>query len=268
MKRVSLVVSDVDGTLVTRDKVLTARTQAAVSRLREAGIAFSICSSRPPFGLRMMIEPLQLKLPFGGYNAGTIVNPDLSVVEQKLIPADAAREAVKTFRQNQIDCWVFSGNEWIVANPQGSHVAHETGTVQTKPTIVTKFAEAHFAAAGKIVGPSDDHALVARLADELRTTLAGSASVARSQLYYCDVTPPGIDKGRLVDLLAARLGVPQEEILVLGDGENDIEMFRRAGFAVAMGNAADAVKAAAQATTLSNDDDGFAAAIERYAFGN
>jgi Cof subfamily protein (haloacid dehalogenase superfamily) len=268
MSRVSLVVSDVDGTLVTRDKVLTARTTAAVARLRAAGIGFSICSSRPPFGLRMMIEPLQLELPFGGYNAGAIVNPDLSVVEQVLIPPAAAAEAVATFQRHLVDCWVFTGNQWLVANPQGSHVAHETRTVQTPPTVVPRFADAHLAAAGKIVGPSDDHALVARLAGELRTTLAGSASVARSQLYYCDVTPPGIDKGRLLDLLAARLGVPQEEILVLGDGENDIEMFRRAGFAVAMGNAADAVKAAAQATTLSNDEDGFAAAIERHAFGN
>ena len=80
--------------------------------------------------------------------------------------------------------------------------------------------------------------------------------------------PPGIDKGRLVELLAERLGgVPRDEILVLGDMENDLEMFRKAGFAVAMGNASEAVKQAANAVTLSNDEDGFAAAIERYVFG-
>ena len=88
--------------------------------------------------------------------------------------------------------------------------------------------------------------------------------MARSQAYYCDVIPPGIDKGRLIALLGQRLGIPREEILVLGDMENDLEMFRMAGFAVAMGNAADTVKRAAQAVTLSNDEDGFAAAIERY----
>ena len=92
----------------------------------------------------------------------------------------------------------------------------------------------------------------------------GRATVARSQPYYCDVTPPGIDKGRLVDLLAERLDVPREEIAVLGDMGNDVEMFRRAGFAIAMGNATPEVKALAQATTLSNDEDGFAPAIERY----
>jgi hydroxymethylpyrimidine pyrophosphatase-like HAD family hydrolase len=81
------------------------------------------------------------------------------------------------------------------------------------------------------------------------------------------VTPPGIDKGRLVDLLAERLAVPREEIAVLGDMGNDVEMFRRAGLAIAMANATPEVKALAQAITLSNDEDGFAAAIDRYILG-
>jgi Cof subfamily protein (haloacid dehalogenase superfamily) len=267
MRRVSLVVSDVDGTLVTPDKRLTPRAVAAVGRLHAAGIAFSVCSSRPPFGLRMLIAPLRLELPFGGYNGGAIVAPDLSVVEQKLLPPEVAREAVAVFRQHRIDCWVFSGDGWLVANPEGAHVQHETRTVETPPTVVPDFTAAHLAAVGKIVGPSDDHALVARLAELLQGRLDGRAGVARSQLYYCDVIPPGIDKGRLVGLLAARLQVPQSEILVLGDMENDLCMFRRAGFAVAMGNASDAVKRAAHATTLSNEEDGFAVAIARYVFG-
>jgi Cof subfamily protein (haloacid dehalogenase superfamily) len=267
MNRVSLVISDVDGTLVTRDKVLTPRAIAAVQRLHDNGIGFSICSSRPPFGLRMMIEPLRLVLPFGGYNAGAIVEPDLSVVEQKLIPPDAAREAVAMFQQHGIDCWVFVGNEWLIANPAGDHVDHETHTIQTPPTIVPAFEESHFAAVGKIVGPSKDHDRVARVTDLMQTALVGRANAARSQPYYCDVIPPGIDKGRLVELLAERLAVPPAEILVLGDMENDLEMFRKAGFAVAMGNATDEVKSAAQATTLSNEEDGFAVAIERYVFG-
>jgi hydroxymethylpyrimidine pyrophosphatase-like HAD family hydrolase len=92
--------------------------------------------------------------------------------------------------------------------------------------------------------------------------------VARSQPYYCDVVAPGIDKGRLIVLLSERLGVPSDEILVLGDMENDLEMFRVAGFSVAMGNASEAVKQVAGGVTLSNDEDGFAAAIERYVLGD
>jgi HAD superfamily hydrolase (TIGR01484 family) len=133
---------------------------------------------------------------------------------------------------------------------------------------VPTFADADFAAVGKIVGPSDDHAKVARLTEFLQVALAGRANVARSQPYYCDVIPPGIDKGRLVELLRDRLGVPREEVLVLGDMENDLEMFAKAGFAVAMENAAEAVKRVADATTLSNDEDGVAVAIERYVLGD
>jgi len=266
VSKISLVISDVDGTLVTPEKALTPRAIAAVERLHANGIGFSICSSRPPFGMRMLVEPLRLSLPFGGYNAGSIVEPDLTVVEQKLIPPDAAREAVGIFQDHRIDCWVFVGNQWLIANPQGSHVEHEIRTIQTPPTVVPAFTEAQFAAVGKIVGPSDDHGLVARVTELMQQALAGRASAARSQAYYCDVIPHGIDKGRLVEVLAQRVDVPRSEVLVLGDMENDLEMFRKAGFAVAMGNAAEAVKRTAQATTLSNEEDGFAAAIERYVF--
>src|SRR5436305_10257788 len=187
LSKFSLVVSDVDGTLVTRDKVLTPRTIAAVERLHARGIAFSICSSRPPFGMRMLVELLCLALPFGGYNGGAILDPDFTIVEQKLIPADAAKEAVAVFQAHRIDCWLFVGNEWLVVNPTGAHVAHETRTVQTPPTVVPAFTDAHFAGAGKIVGPSDDHDLIARVTAFLKETLAGRADAIRSQPYYCDV---------------------------------------------------------------------------------
>jgi Cof subfamily protein (haloacid dehalogenase superfamily) len=271
VRRISLVVTDVDGTLVTHDKVLTPRAIAAVERLHASGIAFSICSSRPPFGLRMLVEPLRLKLPFGGYNAGAIVEPDvpaLTVVEQVLIPPDVAKQAVAMFGEHGIDCWVFTGNEWLCTNPAGDHVDRETHTVQQPPTIVPEFTDKHFAAVGKIVGPSKDHDRLALFTEQMQQALAGRANVARSQPYYCDVIPPGIDKGRLVELLAERNGgVPRDEIMVLGDMDNDLEMFRKAGFGVAMGNASEAVKRAADATTASNEEDGFAAAIERYVFG-
>jgi Cof subfamily protein (haloacid dehalogenase superfamily) len=272
MRRVSLVVTDVDGTLVTQDKVLTARAIAAVDRLHANGIAFSICSSRPPFGLRMMVEPLRLTLPFGGYNAGAIVEPELPalpIVEQVLIPPEVAKQAAAMFREHGIDCWLFVGNEWLCTNPAGDHVDRETNTVQQPPTIVGEFTDAHFAAIGKIVGPSKDHDRLARLTVLMQRALAGRANVARSQPYYCDVIPRGINKGRLVELLAERLGgVPRDEIMVLGDMDNDVEMFRKAAFGVAMGNASDAVKQAANAATASNNEDGFASAIDRYVFGD
>ena len=264
MSRFKLVISDVDGTLVTTGKTLRPRSIEAVQKLHDRGIGFSICSSRPPFGLRMMIEPLGLKLPIGGYNAGAIVETDLTVIEQKVIEPDTAKQAVAIFREFAIDCWVFDGNRWVITNRQGDHVDHEIRTIQTPPTVVPRFTDANFGAVGKIVGASDDHDRVARVEKAMQQALTGIASAARSQPYYCDVIPPGINKGRIVEVLAERLSLDRNEIAVLGDMDNDLEMFARAGFSIAMGNATDAVKSAASATTGSNDEDGWADAIERY----
>lgn len=264
MSKFSLVVTDVDGTLVKTDKSLTPRAVAAVGRLHERGVAFSICSSRPPFGQRMLIAPLQLTLPFGGYNGGSIVNPDLTPVEQKLLSVEAARDAVAMFEERGVaSIWVFTGGEWLIRDAAGDHVDLEIHTIATPPTVVPNF-DGRLDAVSKIVGASKNHDRIADCVAAGQATLAGRATVARSQAYYCDITPPGIDKGRLVDLLAEKLGVPRAEIAVLGDMGNDVQMFARAGFAIAMGNATPEVKALAQATTSSNDDDGFAAAIERY----
>ncbi|MGH7029953.1 MAG: Cof-type HAD-IIB family hydrolase [Stellaceae bacterium] len=267
MRKISLVVSDVDGTLVTTDKTLTPRAIAAVAQLHQRGIRFSICSSRPPFGQRMLIGPLELALPFGGYNGGSIVNPDLTTVERKLLTRDAAHDAIAMLEEHGItSIWVFTGGAWLIRDPAGDHVDLEIGTIQTPPTVVPSF-DGHLDAVSKIVGASKNHDRVATAVAAGQTALQGHATVLRSQPYYCDVTPPGIDKGRLVDLLAERLAAPRDEIAVLGDMGNDVEMFRRAGFPIAMGNATPEVKALAAATTLSNDEDGFAIAIERYILG-
>ena len=267
MRKISLVVSDVDGTLVTTQKTLTPAAVAAAGRLHNAGVAFSICSSRPPFGQRMLVEPLRLMLPFGGYNGGSIVNPDLSPVEEKLLSADAARDTISMLEAQRItSIWVFAGREWLIRDRAGDHVDLEIHTIQTQPTIVASF-DGRLDAVSKIVGASKNHEWVANAVAAGQIELKGRATVLRSQPYYCDITPPGIDKGRLVELLAQRLAVPREEIAVLGDMGNDVEMFRRAGFAIAMGNATPEVKALAQVITLSNDDNGFAAAIDRYILG-
>ena len=93
---IRLVIADVDGTLVTQDKILTPRSIGAVKRLREAGIAFSITSGRPPLGMKMLIEPLALSEPIAAFNGGVLVRPDLSVMTQSFLPADIAARVIAT----------------------------------------------------------------------------------------------------------------------------------------------------------------------------
>src|SRR5215471_16846399 len=88
--------ADVDGTLVTKEKVLTKRAVEAVRRLHESGIAFFITSGRPPRGMRMLVQPLELKMPMAAFNGGMIVHPDLVVVDERRIPDDIVPQVIKT----------------------------------------------------------------------------------------------------------------------------------------------------------------------------
>ncbi len=266
MNRFALVVSDVDGTLVTGEKVLTRRAIEAVHRLGEAGIGFSICSSRPPFGLSMVTRPLALGLPFGAFNGAAIAAPDLDLLSANRLSRQAARRAVELLEDEGVEVWLFTARAWFLRNPLGDRVAHEIRTIATGPTEVHSFEE-HLDDASKIVGASSDLEKVARCEELGRAALGALATVARSQPYYVDFTPPGTHKGLLIAFLSQRLGISPQQIAVLGDMENDLEMFKRAGFSIAMGNAAPEVKAAAGATTLSNEEDGFALAIEREILG-
>jgi hypothetical protein len=260
------VISDVDGTLVTDDKVLTARAQAAVSELHASGIIFSIISSRPPRGLRMLLERLEITTPVAGFNGGVIATPDLAVITEHLLLPQVARRAVDTLNARGVPVWVFSGQDWLVRDPDGPYVPLEQHTVGFRPTIVEDFGAALDVAA-KIVGVSKDFELLVECERDVRAALADQASVARSQPYYLDITHPLANKGVALSEIAKLLGVPLAEIAVIGDGGNDVAMFERGGLSIAMGNASPQVQQAADFVTDSNRDDGFAKAIERFILG-
>jgi Cof subfamily protein (haloacid dehalogenase superfamily) len=262
----SAVISDVDGTLVTDDKVLTARAQAAVAELRATGIIFSIISSRPPRGLRMLVEPLEITTPVGGFNGGVIATPDLTMVSQHLLLPPVARHAVDRLSARGIQVWVFSGQDWLVRDPDGPYVALEERTIGFRPTIVEDFGSA-LKAAAKIVGVSRNFDVLELCEQNVRTALADGAFVARSQPYYLDITHPLANKGAALSEIAKLLGIPLAEIAVIGDGGNDVAMFERAGLSIAMGNASSQVQQKADFVTESNRDDGFASAIERFILG-
>jgi Cof subfamily protein (haloacid dehalogenase superfamily) len=264
--KISAVISDVDGTLLTEEKILTPRSKAAAAELRSREIAFAIISSRPSRGLSMLLEPLGITTPVGSFNGGVISGPDLAVTTRHFLSPDVARRAVALLNAHGTQCWVFTGQEWLVRDPDGPYVEFEERTVQFGPRIVEDFEPA-LDAAVKIVGVSKDFALLAQHERDVRSALAGVATVARSQLYYLDVTHPLANKGAALAEMAKLMRVPLDEIATIGDGSNDVAMFARSGKSIAMGNASPEVQAAADFVTGSNDDDGFAAAIERFILG-
>jgi Cof subfamily protein (haloacid dehalogenase superfamily) len=265
--RISTLVSDVDGTLVTDDKILTVRAQAAVAKLHACGINFAIISSRPPRGLGMLLQPLGITTPVCGFNGGVIATHDLAVITEHLLSPEVARRAVSLLDTHDVQVWVFSGQDWLVRDSDGPYVGFEERTVGFQPTLVDNFGQS-LDAANKIVGVSKEFELLAQRERDVRAALADQATVSRSQSYYLDITHPLANKGVALSEIARLLMVPLSEIAVIGDGANDVSMFLRSGLSIAMGNASPAVKRAADFITDSNRDDGFANAVEQFIFGN
>jgi Cof subfamily protein (haloacid dehalogenase superfamily) len=260
--RISLVLADVDGTLVTHEKVLTERAKAAVAKLHERGIPFAITSGRPPRGMRMFTGPLHLTTPIAGFNGGVFVQPDGSVIESHFLSREATTQAIEVIKKHKLVAWLYTATDWYVPDPKGPHVDREAWTVKFDPKVAPDFGP-FLDQAVKIVGVSDDLAAVQAAETDAKKALEGEAAASRSQPYYLDVTHPKANKGVVIETLCRLLNVRPEEIATLGDMPNDVLMFERSGYSVAMGQASDEVKAKASAVTDGYEDEGFAKAIER-----
>ena len=261
---IRLLLADVDGTLVTRDKMLTEATKAAAAELVDAGLVLAITSGRPPRGMSMLIEPLNLQGPIAGFNGGVFVNPDLSVIESHAIDVATARHTLQLMLDHHLDAWIYTADDWFIRDKNAPHVARETSTVRFEAKVVASFGDEHLARAVKIVGVSDDLKLVADCEKVTQRTLSKTASAARSQPYYLDVTHPKANKGTVVTTLSKFFDIRPDQIATIGDMPNDVFMFRKSGFSIAMGNASDEVKSQASAVTDTNENEGFAEAVRKF----
>jgi len=261
---IRMVIADVDGTLVTQDKVLTKRAAEAVSRLHEAGILFTITSGRPPRGMAMLIDPLKLTQPLAAFNGGVLIQPDLkTVVDQKFLPAGVPETVIEAIENHGLDVWLYTDIDWFVRDPNAPHVAREQWTVKFPPTVVKTFAGL-VGRVAKIVGVSDDLDRVAQCEKDVQQAGGTHISAARSQPYYLDVTHPQANKGEVVLSLSRLLNIPAAQTVTIGDMPNDVLMFKKSGVSIAMGNASPEVRAAATYVTSSNQEEGFANAIEKF----
>ena len=260
---IRLVLADVDGTLVTSGKVLTAATIDAVHRLRETGILFAVTSGRPPRGMEMLVEPLDIQLPIAAFNGGLLVDPEMSVIKQQVVPRELVVPIAELLTQRHLDVWIYRGVDWYVPDPSGPHVAHEAWTVQFEPKVMTSLDDLTDGVA-KIVGVSDEHDSVDDAWRATHDAFGDHVSVAASQPYYLDVTHPQANKGWVARYFATQHGLATDEVATIGDMPNDILMFAHSGLSIAMGNADPQVKRAARRITDSNDREGFSTAARRF----
>jgi Cof subfamily protein (haloacid dehalogenase superfamily) len=279
-KKISILLADVDGTLVDSQKRITERAKAAIQKLSEAGIKFAVTSGRPPRGMKMIVEQVKLTTPVAAFNGGMLVEPDtMKVLVQQTLDGETARLVIQRVGELGLDVWVYSGVDWYLHDLNSPHREKEERTVQFPPKVVKNFDEALEQGVAKVVGVSDDYTLVAKaekaIADEFEhgvhahcTTTSRdcdpSVSAARSQPYYLDITHPKANKGSVVEMLADLLKIPPAEFITIGDMPNDVLMFKKSGYSIAMGQASPEVQKSATYVTAGMDDEGFAKGVEDY----
>jgi Cof subfamily protein (haloacid dehalogenase superfamily) len=262
--KVKLFLADVDGTLVTQDKQLTDRAIAAVHKLHDAGVIFAITSGRPPRGMAMLIEPLDLQTPIAAFNGGLIVDRDMNVIEQRVLPEDLVLPVADMMGSFSLDVWLYSGADWYVPKADGPHVAREAWTVKFEPKIMTDGLNGLTGAVAKLVGVSDDTDAVTKATEAVHDKFGDHVTAAASQPYYLDVTHPKANKGEVAKYLAAKYKLETDDIATIGDMPNDVLMFAHSGLSIAMGQSSPEVKRAARRVTTSNEDEGFANAVDKF----
>jgi len=261
-QRIELLISDVDGTLVTPDKTVTPAAKAAVDQLRAAGLHFTVVSSRPPRALLSLVKALGVVEPFAGFNGGSVVSASGEPIQTLHLSPEAARRALAALRLPGVDIWAYCGGDWLICDPANPEVAHERHTLGFDPVTVPDLD--HLVDIDKLVGVSMDSALLDEAERQAKASLSGLATVDRSQAAYLDITHPDANKGHAVHALCGLIGAPIEQTAVIGDMTNDIRMFDVAGLAVAMGQATDVVKGRADFVTTANTQEGFAQAVQRF----
>lgn len=261
-----MVVSDVDGTLLDPDKNLTPGAPAAVQRLKQAGIRFTIVSARPPRLTRQLMRDLDVTEPSACFNGALLINSESDILRQLPMARGDAQTVADHICKSKLDLWVYSGTDWYVSKPSGPHVQHQEELMQCKAAPLHTYDMSQFHAL-KLVGVSDDYDAVKRAESELDNLHGIAISATRSSNYYLDVTHADANKGAVILTLSKMLDIPAERIATIGDMQTDALMFRQSGVSIAMGNATDDVKAQAIYVTKSNTEDGFAYAMEHFILG-
>jgi hypothetical protein len=262
---IALVVSDIDGTLITSNHEVTEASKLAAAKLQDRGVALSLASSRPPRSIVPLADALKLRGPFAAFNGALVVKREGEVLARSAIPVETISRVKAVADCFGLSVWLYDAQDWWVPW-RDAFVDREEHTSGFSPRI-DGYTERVTQDANKltVVGKPE---LVAEAEERVLSELRSEVSASRSKPRFLDVTAYGIHKGTVVVRLAELLNIPTECVAVIGDGPNDVEMFKQAGLSIAMGQAVDEVREAADCVTTSNDDEGWARGIERYVLGS
>lgn len=262
LHRIRMLISDIDGTLLNPESQLSSENADAIARCRQAGLKVSLSSARPPFGMRWLIEELQLQTVCSGLNGAILFHPRGDVLVQCALDEATVQTLAQYMNQHGVDVWLYTKDAWFVPRMDGPHVRHNASSLRTEPQWYECLHDIT-APILKVVGAAVDPDSLTACELELSQALAGRITTTRSQSHYLDVTHPSADKGTAAIVIAVAEDVEIEDLAVVGDSLADIPMFRIAGLSVAMGQASDEVRETATEVTATNRENGVALLLDR-----
>ena len=262
-----LIVLDLDGTLTNAKKEITPHTRETLMRAQQQGIKIVLASGRPTYGIVPLADELKLG-EFGGYilsyNGGEIINRETKeMVYDNVLPNEVVPILYETARTHKLTILTYDGPNIITENSQDPYVQKEAFLNKMAVRETNDFLTDITLPVAKCLIVGDADRLIP-LESELCIRLQGKINVFRSEPYFLELVPQGIDKALSLNVLLEKTGISREEVMAIGDGFNDLPLIRFAGLGIAMGNAQEPVKKAADYITLSNEEDGVAAAVEHF----
>ena len=262
-----ILVVDIDGTLVTTDKVISPKTREKLIEVQEAGIKVVIASGRSPMGIMHLAKEIRLD-DFGGYvlayNGGRITNCQTGeLIYNVSLPTDVIPEIYEFSQKHGTGIMTYRNNMIMAANQSDEYIDFDGDACHIPVFVSHNFVEDITEPINKFLLTGKPE-LLAELEPIAVKQFENRLSVYRSEGFYLETMPLGIDKAYGLSRLLKHLGLERRQMICLGDGFNDISMLQFAGLGVAMDNASDQVKAAADYITRSCDEDGVVHVIERY----
>lgn len=262
-----MIVLDLDGTLTNRDKIITPKTKQALLEAQKRGIKVVLASGRPTYGVMPLAEELELEKYEGyilSFNGGIILDCQTKeVVFRKEIPVEENRKIIELAKTEGVDILTYQDALIITNNQENPYAKIESKINHLKLKQVDDLASYVDYAVPKFL-MLDDGDYLALVEARVKAALGKNFSVYRSEPYFLEILPKGIDKAQSLEKLLKTLSMSREEMIACGDGYNDLSMIEYAGLGVAMENAVRPVRNAADYVTLSNNDDGIAHVVEKF----
>lgn len=258
---------DLDGTLTNHEKVVTPKTREALLQASAKGAVIILASGRPTYGIEPVAECLELNKQGGyilSYNGGNIVNAKTGEkLFSQFLPDEVIPELYAYAEENGHALLGYAGNEIITEMPDDQYVKEESRINKMNIRKVENLFEAMEPHPTKLL-MTGDPTLMLNAEEELVEKLGDRMDIFRSAPFFLELVPKGIDKAKSLTRLLTKINLTPADLIAFGDGYNDLSMLKLAGMGVAMENAAPEVRAEADYVTLSNEEDGVAAALTHF----